>query len=130
DNFREVFSAAPERQLFLVRRTDPLPNKRRSHLLRDCWATTTPAAAGSVAEHVLFYALYQNLAVGEPATDTFCSTTVPEDGVLRFGLGVRMPETVSPKAEVPAEIWILPEMGSTSPATRLFHVDQPVVPIS
>ncbi len=130
NNFREVFSAAPGRQLFLVRREHPLPFRRRSRLLTDCWVTTLPAQAGFVVEHVLFRALYQSLRSGEPSTDTFCNVTVPEDGVLRFALGMRIPDAASPEAHVLAEVWVLPETGAPLPATRAFHADRPVVPLS
>ncbi|MCC6763036.1 MAG: hypothetical protein IT293_00090 [Deltaproteobacteria bacterium] len=129
-NFHEVFSAPPRQQSFLVRRQEPLPVRRRSHLLADCWTATVPAEAGFVAEHVLLRSLYQSISSAEPFADTLCRTTVPEDGELRFALGMRTPDAASSDAHVVAEIWILPETGTALPATRVFEADQPVVPIS
>ncbi len=129
-NFREAFSAPPRQQSFLVRRTEPLPPRRRSHLLADCWVATVPTQAGFVVEHVLFRALYQNVSTEAPFADTICRTRVPEDGELRFTLGTRTPDAASPDAHVAAEIWVLPETGAPSSSTRAFQVDQPVMPIS
>lgn len=130
ENFREVFSAPPTQQSFLVRRDQPLPARQRSYLLAECWVTTMPAQAGSVVEHVLWRALYQSVNPAAPFADTLCRTTVPEGGQLRFGLGMRTPDTASPDAHVAAEIWVLPEAGAPSPAARVFQADRPVVPIS
>lgn len=127
NNFRGIFSAAPEQQLFLVRRENPLPPRRRSHLLEDCRAATVPPQAGFVVEHVLFRSLYQNLGAGAPSTDTLCRTLVPEDGELRFALGMRLTDTASSDAHVISEIWILPETGASSSATLAFQSDRPVV---
>lgn len=130
NNFRGIFSAAPEQQLFLVRRDNPLPLRRRSHLLEDCQAVTLPPQAGFVVEHVLFRSLYQNLGAGGPSTDTLCRMRVPEDGELRFALGMRMADAASPDARVISEIWVLPETGESSAATLAFQNQRAVVPAS
>ncbi len=129
-NFREVFSAPPRQQSFLVRRPEPLPVRRKIDLLADCRTASLPTDAAFVVEHVLFRSLYQSIAPDEPAVDTFCGATVPEDGDLRFALGMRTPDTASPDARVVAEIWVLPETGTPLPAARVFHAERPVVPIS
>lgn len=130
ENFREVFSAPPRQQSFLVRRDEPLPARQRSQLLAECWVTTMPAQAGSVVEHVLLRTLYQGINPGSPVADTLCRLVVPDGGELRFGLGMRTPDAASPDARVAAEIWVLPEAGAPSPAARVFHTARPVVPIS
>ncbi len=129
-NFQEVFSAPPRQQSFLVRRKEALPPRQRSYLLTDCWVTTVPAEAGFVVEHVLFRALYQSVNAKAPFADTFCRTTVPDDGVLRFALGTQTPDVASSDAHVVAEIWVLPETGAPSPATRAFRADLSVAAIS
>lgn len=128
NNFRGIFSAAPEQQLFLVRRENPLPLRRRSHLLEDCQAVTLPPQAGFVVEHVLFRSLYQNLGTAAPSTDTLCRMLVPEDGDLRFALGMRMADAASPDAQVISEIWVLPETGESSSATLAFQNHRAVLP--
>ncbi len=130
DNFREVFSAAPEQQQFLVPRTVALPSRRRVDLLSECRMSSVPPRAGDVVEHVLFRALYQSFVSDSASADTFCALTVPEDGELHFALGLRAPDAASPDAHVTAEIWVLPETGAASPPTRAFQIDQPVVPIN
>lgn len=129
-NFREAFSAPPGQQSFLVPRAQPWPDRRRVHLLRDCWVSTVPPHAGSVVEHVLYRVLYQRLTADEPSTDTVCQTTIPEDGELRFALGMRTPDTATPDARALSEIWVLPEAGEPSTATRAFSAERAVIPLS
>jgi hypothetical protein len=131
--FQPVLSVAIDDHMLLMRRKQPLPERRLLNVLDDCDVGFHDWRSRGIQRHLLFDMLYHPLQSGtlvvRRQAETQCRVSLPEDATLAFAVGYRQPTRAARGTELVAEIWVRPAVEASGGYERVFRDVLPVRPL-